>query len=994
MITVGVIVLGIYFATKLNREVFPAVDFGYIIITTTYSGASPEEVENLITIPIEEEISDIDGIEEISSQSSEGVSVINIKAEADIVGTKLDQLLNDIKSEVDKVSDLPEDANDPNIVKREPRFSVIRIGIWGDAPQEELRDTADRLKDEIKLIKGVSSVDLGGYLDREVWVETDPRRLEATNLKLSDIINAIKQRNKNIPSGTVDSGSKELLIRAMGETNEANEIKNIIVRSYPEGVVRVGDVADVTETFEEEESLSRLNGHRAISLGVTKSTSGDVIDIAEEVRKIVEKESATLDEGINISLVHDASKYVEKRQKTLLLNAAFGMMLVLLILYAFLDSRVAFWAAMGIPFSFLLTIIVMSYMGITLNLLSMFALILVLGIVVDDAIVVSENFFRYREMGYSLAESAVLGTDEVALPVVASIATNIVVFIPLFFMTGIIGKFLKAIPVVVIVTFLASLMEAFLVLPSHLNEFVKDKGAEIYKEARAWFIPVRNYYGNILGVLLKRRYLVFFSLFGLAIITIVFGLLTMKFVFMGRGIAEQFRVSINLPTDSNLEETDRVVKEVEEIILGLPKEEIEAVITSVSSYTGEIRAELTEYGYKKIGTDKITADIRKKTDLIAGPTSIGFREQRGGPSSGSAVEVSIQGDEFSTLLALADDFKEKLASIEGVVDIEDDYKRGKEEIRFEFDEYKMGTLGLSVSDVAGELRSAFSGSNAGTIRRGTDKIDIIVKYDEDLKNLDHLLNFSVKNGNGDRIPIKAFADIVYSDGMLRINHSDRERTISVSANIIEGVTTSKIVNEALIETFGYRSDKYPGYTFKYGGEYEDTMESIFSLLRAFFAAVLFIYIILAALFRSYIQPLIIMVTIPFSFIGVVFGLFIMNVELSLMAGIGIIALIGIVVNDSIVMVDFINRARDKGMDIYNAVIETGKVRLRPILLTTLTTIGGLLPMAIGIGGREPMLTPMAVSIVWGMAFAVILTLIVIPCLYIIAEDIRKKIFKK
>jgi multidrug efflux pump subunit AcrB len=299
-----------------------------------------------------------------------------------------------------------------------------------------------------------------------------------------------------------------------------------------------------------------------------------------------------------------------------------------------------------------------------------------------------------------------------------------------------------------------------------------------------------------------------------------------------------------------------------------------------------------------------------------------------------------------------------------------------------------------VSDVATELRSAFSGGDAGKIMRGTDKIDIVVKYDEDTANLDNLMNFSVSNGNGDRIPIKTFADVGYGDGMLRIYHDDRERTITVSANLIEGQNTSKEVNEALIEKFGTRSDKYSGYTFKYGGEYEDTMESIFSLLRSLFVAVLLIYIILAALFKSYVQPLIIMVTVPFSFIGVVFGLFITNIELSLMAGIGIIALVGIVVNDSIVMVDFINRAREKGTNIYDAVIETGKIRLRPILLTTLTTIGGLLPMAIGIGGREPMLTPMAVSIVWGLAFGVVLTLVVIPCLYIIIEDIKQRLAKK
>ncbi|MBN1883767.1 MAG: efflux RND transporter permease subunit [Deltaproteobacteria bacterium] len=994
MITVAVLILGVYHTTRLSREVFPSVDFGYIRVTTTYSGASPEEIEKLITIPIEDEISDIDGIEEITSTSSEGVSSISIKAEANIVGAKLDRLLDDVKNEVDKVNDIPEDADDPNVVKREPRFDVITIGIWGDADRERLQETADRLKDELELVEGVSTVEMEGYRDREIWVEVDPRKLESLSLNLDEIVAAIKQQNRTIPGGSVDSGSKELLIRSIGEVVDADDLGTIVIRSYPETVLTLKDVAKITETFEEETSYNRLNGRRAVLLTVKKNSSGDVIDIARDVRAIVENEREHLESGMTLSLVDDEAAHVIKRQKTLLFNALLGMFLVILILYAFLDSRVAFWASVGIPFSFLSAIIIMSFMGITLNLLTMFALILVLGIVVDDAIVVSENFFRYREMGYTVGEASVRGADEVLMPVVAAIATNIAAFVPLFLISGIIGKFLKFIPLVVIVTLVASLVEAFLILPSHLNEFAKNKGAEAYREVRTWFSPIREYYGRVLGVLLNRRYLVFLSLFGVAVVTIIFGLFTLRFVFMGQSIAETFRVSINMPTDSNLEETDTVVREIEDIIAGRPEEEISAIISSVggtsTSYRGRITVELTEYGYRKIGAESIIEDIREQTDMIAGPTSIVYRSQRRGPSSGSPVEVKIQGDEFSTILDLVEDFETEMEGIEGIVDITNDYERGKEEIQFTFDRYVMGALGLNITDVAGELRTAFSGSSAGDVIRGTDSIDIVVKFDEEMQNIERLMNFSILNPEDYRIPLRTFSEIVYNDGMLSINHIDRERTLTVTANVIEGELTSKEANEILIDTFGTRSTTYPGYTFTYGGEYEDTMESIFSLLRSLFLALLIIYIILAALFRSYLQPFIIMATVPFSFIGVVLGLFIMNIELSLMAGIGIIALVGIVVNDSIVMVDFINKERDKGMDIFESVVETGKIRLRPILLTSLTTIGGLFPMAIGIGGREPMLTPMAVSIVWGLAFAVLLTLIVIPCLYIIVEDIKKR----
>jgi multidrug efflux pump subunit AcrB len=363
----------------------------------------------------------------------------------------------------------------------------------------------------------------------------------------------------------------------------------------------------------------------------------------------------------------------------------------------------------------------------------------------------------------------------------------------------------------------------------------------------------------------------------------------------------------------------------------------------------------------------------------------------GGPPTGKAVSVEIRGDEYTVLERLAEELKEELSTIEGVKDIDDDFERGKEEVRIVIDEHKVRSLGLNVASVATEIRHAFSGGDAGTIRRGDKSIDIIVKYDEEFQNPDYLLNFSVPNASGERIPIKSFADIEYGRGILIIRHSEKERTITVTADIEKGVTTSNKVNEQLIDKFGTVSTEDPEYTFFYGGEYEDTQESMKSMFQAFWLAIAIIYIILAALFKSFSQPLIIMITVPFSFIGVVLGLFIMDVELSLLAVIGIVALVGIVVNDSLVLVDFINRARTEGKKLYDAVLESGKTRLRPVLLTTLTTIGGLGPMAFGLGGKEPYLAPMAISIVWGLAFASILTLLIIPCLYMILDDINTKI---
>ena len=1005
MITIAVFVLGIIFTGNLNREIFPAISYGYIVIATPYPGGSPEEIEKTVTTPIEEEIADVDGIKELESRTREGVSTIIIQAESDIDGIKLDQLFNDIKNETDKVQDLPEDAEDPEFIKISSEFPAITVGFGGDVPEETLRVASDRLKKKIELVEGVSSVESWSYRDKELWVQVDPRRLEAANLTLTEIVNAIRMRNLNIPGGTLDVGRKELLVRTIGEAQGEVDIEDVVIRSLPYGNIKVGDVADVVETFEKEEIRGRLNGSRTVALFVNKKAKGDILDIVSEVKSLVDEERNILPEGCEIKLVQDYSIYVQRRQNTLLINGAIGLILVILVLYAFLESRVAFWAAMGIPFSFLLTIVIMFYTGMSLNMLSMFALILVLGIVVDDAIVVAENVFRYREMGFSPSEAAIVGAEEVGLPVTAAIATNIAAFIPLLIITGIIGKFLRVIPQVVIITLLASLFEAFLVLPSHLAEFVKDKAGSIKKEARAWFNQVRDFYGGLLASFLRRRYLIFFGLLGVAIGTVIFAGLTMEFVFMGKVRAEQFMINIYNPVDSNMDETDRVVREVEKLVLDLPPDIVKDLITLVGyietgaaptegSYVGQLWVELTEHGYEDVGADEIIADLREKTSRIPGPTSITFTELSGGPPTGSPVSVEIKGEDFAILRELADEVKKELETINGVKDIDDNFRKGKEEIRIVVDEHKARSLGLDVATVATEIRYAFSGGEAGNIRRGDDKIDIVVKYAEDFKTPQYLLNFSVPNASGDRIPIKSFADIEYGEGILRIFHSERERTITVTADIVKGENTSTEVNEALIEKFGTVSKKYPGYTYDYTGEFEDTQESLKSMFQAFWLAIALIYIILAALFKSFLQPVIILFTVPFSFVGVVLGLFIMNVELSLLAVIGIVALVGIVVNDSLVLVDFINRARASGMKVYNAVLESGKTRLRPVLLTSLTTIGGLGPMAFGLGGSEPYLAPMAISIVWGLTFATVLTLLVIPCLYIIVDDIKELFMSK
>ncbi len=1001
MITIAVLVLGVISTMNLNREVFPSVSYGYIIVVTAYPGASPQEVEKVVTTPFEDEIADVDGIKKLESVTREGVSTIIIQAESGIEGMELDQLMNDIKNEVDKVTDLPTDVEDPEFLKLSAEFPVVTVGISGDVPEETLRAASERLKSKIELIDGVGTVDRFGYRDREMWVSVDPRRLEAANLTLTEVISAIKRRNLNIPGGTIDQGRKELLIRVIGEVENTGDLGDVIVRSLPNGPIRVRDIAEVTEAFKKRDVYGRINGKPAIALMVTKKADGDVIDIVDEIQGIAKDERQLLPKGAEITLVQDFAKYVQRRQNTLLSNGFMGLVLVIIVLVAMLETWVALWAALSIPFSFLTAMIVMRYTGISLNMLSMFGLILVLGMVVDNAIVVSENFFRYRELGLSSRDAAITGTAEVALPVAAAITTNIASFLPLLLTTGIIGKFMRVIPEVAIICFLASWFQAFFILPSNLNQFIKVKVDTSRREFRGWFNDLREYYGRALEFCIGRRYLIFISLISIAVATIIFALVTMEFVWMGKMRAEQFLVTVSNPVDTNLNETDRVMKEVEKRIMEIPPEELSSVVTTVGTaqgdtgyeygtYLGQVNVELTEFGYTKRDSEETINKVRDKVALIPGPTSVSITMLEGGPPTGKPVSVEIKGEDFAVLEKLSTEVVDELKSMKGVKDIETNYRKGKDEIKIVIDEHKVRTLGLDVATIATEIRDAFAGGDAGNIRRGDEKINIVVKYNDHFQNPDYLMNFSVTNLQGMRIPIKSVSGIIYGQGIFKIYHSERKRTITVTADILREVTTSATVNKALIKKFGTASKEYPDYLYDYTGEFRDTQESMKSMISAFWLALAVVFVILAALFRSFIQPIIIMIAIPFAFIGVVFGLFIMGEQLSILAVIGIVALMGIVVNNSILLLDFINRARENGMSIREAVVQSGKTRLRPIILTSLTTLGGLFPMAFGIGGSEPYLAPMAISMFWGMLFSTVLTLFAVPALYVIAEDLKSR----
>jgi multidrug efflux pump subunit AcrB len=680
-----------------------------------------------------------------------------------------------------------------------------------------------------------------------------------------------------------------------------------------------------------------------------------------------------------------------------------GLVLVLIVLCVFVGLRPALLTAMGLPVAYSIAILLLQYAGITINMLSLFGLILVLGIVVDDAIIVCENSCRHIEEGMSPPEAAVVGTREVTWPVIAAVSTSAAAFIPLLLMSGTLGKFFEVIPKAVTFALLASLVEALFILPSHIADFAKPAPAHRSRRmADAWLQRLSRVYLRLLNFTLDRRYLCVSSVVALAAGCIAFAYAFMPFVLFPARDIEEFGVTVKMPVGTKLEETGRVVAQLERAALALPEEDISAVIGRVGTgqrsdydfrtgtHIGQVVLDLTDRFERQRSGVEIVGEYREAIAEIPGPTEVSFQEWREGPPLEPAVELHLRGDDFEVLRAIADDIKAYIASMEGTRDITDDFEPGKHEARIIVDEEKAYLLGLDMATIGYNIRYAFDGGIASSIHDRGEEIDLrVILREESRRDLEDIEEMRFRNRAGALIPFGNFGRIERKPGYTNINRRDRKRSITVSANVDEEVITSVEINGLLRERYRNLGKEYPGYAIAFSGEYEETQEQVVALTKAFGVAILLIYAILGSLFRSFAMPLVVMLAVPFSFIGVVVGFFLMGEPLGLMAIIGIIGLAGIVVNDSLILVDFINIGREEGLSRREATLRACRLRLRPVLLTSITTIFGLLPLAIGLFGLSAFLTPIAVAIVWGLTFATFLTLLLVPGLYAIVDDIAR-----
>lgn len=1004
MMMIGLFVFGMISLLQMPTELNPNIDFNWVFIQVNYPGAAPAETEALIVDPIEAEIKDIDKIDEIQSNAGEGFGFVMVKFE-DMSEDEFREKFTDLKAEVDKV-DFPDEAEDPIIddFGSGDFMPVITINMSFTIPEANAQYIADDLEDDIKDLPGVAKIQVSGLAQREIWVEVDPEKMNTFGITFDQIVMAIKMRNLNIPGGDITFGKTEYLIRSLGEYESIDEIANTIVKMSGNGdYVKLSDVARVNDTREEMPILSRINGEQSITFSVSKTSEANSMDVIDNIKAVIDSYRQDVPDGVIFSYANDNSIYIMRVINVLRNNAILGMILIIILLYFFLGLGNAALAALGIPISFFITFIFMNLTGNSLNGSTLFALVMVLGIIVDDAIIVIENCHRYRLKGYNSFDAAIKGTSEVIAPILSSIGTNIAAFLPLILITGIMGKFLRIIPIVFSLALIASLFEAFFLLPSHYADWTVN--SKVYKKGEKKFFKVlRRKYTTLLFKILRHRYIVSTVLVLVLLIFVPVSIYLLGVEMFGDEDMDQFRILIKLPEGTSLQETDRIIQKFENKAAQLPENDVSLYISNIGLMQGnnewltrknvaQIIFQLEPIENREHTTEELLEMMREKTKNISGPTSVEYELISGGPPVGKDISVRVQGKYLNEIKTASLALQDSIRRIKGAEDITDDYPPGKKEIRIKVDQEKAAMYGFTTQYVALNVRSAFDGITATEYREGDDEIDVIVKYNQkNRSSLDDVLFFNLTNASGQLVPVREMVNFEIKAGPDEIKRFDEKRTIMVLGNIDKEVITLDEINKKIKALFPKMEEQFSGIHFEIGGQFEE-FTNIFSEIGSLFAlSLILIFLILGTQFNSYSQPLIILTTVPFALIGATLGLIISNNPFSIISMYGFVALAGIVVNDAIVLIDFLNNRRPEGiMSIHrywSSIVEAGRLRLRPIILTSMTTVSGLVPMAFGIGGSSEMWAPLANVILFGLLVSTVLTLFIIPSFIAILDDIK------
>ncbi len=1018
-----IIIFGVFNYLTIPRESFPEVKIPFIFVSTIYAGVSPQDMESLVTQKIEKEIKGITGIKEIRSLSHEGYSTIYVEFEPEV---DLDTAVQKVRDRVDLAKpDLPEDAEDPLITEfNVSDIPILTINLAGESGLVKLKKIAEDLQDEFEALPGVLSANIIGGLEREVQVNVDPRRLSYYKLSFQDIVDTIKAENLTIPGGSIDIGRFKNLLRVPGEIKVPGQIESFVIKSHQSKPIYIKDVAKVLYSFKDRETISRLNGKESVTITIQKRTGENIIEVSNQVKQILAQGERKFPAGTEVNIIADLSRDIRIMVRELENNIIAGFILIIAVLMIIMGIRNSLFVAVAIPLSMLIAFIVISFLGLTLNMVVLFSLILVVGMLVDNAIVIVENIYRHREEGEPRVKASLGATSEVAIPVIAATLTTIAAFAPMLFWPGIMGDFMSYLPETIIIALTASLIVALMINPVICAHFMKLKPKKVKKDrlkAGKFYVPFRKFLHFVIRTR-KMRFITLIIMFSLFIITfIAYGFLGLGVEFFPDVEPNNIFIRVNAASGTNLDTSDRIVSKIEGQLYGTS--DMDNFISNVGSQgqlidigpgggatsnKSQIIIDMLEHEKRSQSSFATLEELRDEMKLIGGAEIETVKEEYG-PPTGAPISIEISGDEFDVLVKLSAQMQEQIKDIPGLVNLRDDYDEGKPEIIINVDRVLATLAGLTTEDVANDIRTAINGTEASKYRIGEDEYDITVRLSpESRQSMDDLRSMTITNQDtGDQIPITTVATIDTGVGPAAILRKDLKRVITVEADVVKtkGRTENTIRNEviALLENYPLP----PGYKISFTGQNVEQKESEEFLTRAFFVAILLIGLVLITQFDSLVLPLTIMVSVVLSLIGVLWGLIITRMPFGIiMTGIGIISLAGVVVNNAIVLCDFIRQLRERGLSKNDAIVEASIIRFRPVILTAVTTILGLIPLTTGvsfdfidfkwtIGGEgSQWWGPMGVAVIFGLAFATILTLVIVPVTYHILDSISQRLKPK
>ena len=1006
VLIVFLVIMGLVSYFSLPREAAPDVNIPFMIVTTIYPGVSPEDIETLVTREIEQELKTVKDVKEITSSSSEGFSVIAIEFEPDV---DMDFALQRVKDKVDTAkADLPDDAEDPVVTEIDfENMPIINVVLTADYDLVKLKEVAEDLADEFETIQGVLEAEVTGALEREVKIKVDPKRLKDYNLGFFDITEAIISEHITIPGGNIEIGDISYTVRVPGEIKNPYTFGDLVITATPQGPVYIRDIADVEYGFKDRTTIARLDGNPSISINVTKRAGENIIFIADKIKEIIKSREPMLPKGTHITIQNDMSKFIRTIVADLENNIVSGFFLVMICIFLFLGVTNALFVAVSIPLSMLITFIVLSIMGITLNMVVLFSLIIALGMLVDNAIVIVENIFRHRHMGKDAAHGSEEGTNEVVLAVAASTLTTVCAFAPLIFWPGIMGEFMKYMPITLIITLASSLFVALVINPVLCYRFMKvtDESKDAQSKGSTFYHKLLDLYEKVLIKTVSHPK----TTLALAVLMLLFTFV--MYGILGHGVElfsetdpDAVWINIKGPTGMRLEATDKIARQLEKTCSEFPDVKNILVNVGVSTSSGGLGGGFNTENEARIFMDFVDFEERSQPSLKTFNESINkikyitgadaeLEMGEMGPPVGEPVEIQISGSDFLLLGELAKDIRDTIRDIPGLVDLKDDFESSKPEIRLEVDREKAAILELSTMDIAMAVRNAIFGFDAGDFRVEEEDYDITVRFAEQYRNaipdLDRIYIFK----EGRQIPLSSVTQFQTAAGFGTIRRADLKRVVTVTGSNY-GRLSNDVLNDVKAKLADY--DLPPGYDITYRGEDEASQEAGQFLLKALVIALFLIAMVLVSQFDSVVLPFIILSSVILSLIGVLWGLVISGLPFGIiMTGVGVISLAGVVVNNAIVLLDYTMKLRSWGRSKLEAIVEAGKTRFRPVILTAITTIAGLIPLATGwsfdihtfrfvIGGSSSQWwAPMAVAVIYGLAVATILTLVVVPSMYMI-----------